>query len=161
MFEHKRTGFTLVEVMIAVIFVGIAISALMGANSSFSMVNGAGVQISTAEYLVEQIRELTSLLPVIDPQNDTAIFGAEEATLAPYDDLDDFDGKTFSPPIDATRTSLASFSSFSQQITVENVSPDDFTNVVADGLSTFYRVTVRIYQNNTEVTSATWIRALY
>ena len=159
--QNRVHGFTLIEVLIAAVFVGIAIGALMGATRSFTMVNGAGVDISTAEYLVEQIRELTAMLPVMDPQTETVTFGTEEASLADFDDVDDFDGQVFSPPIDAGRQTLGEFASFSQQITVENVSANDFTSVVSDGTSVFYRVTLRIFQNNKEVTSATWIRARY
>ena len=49
-----------------------------------------------AEFLIEQIRELTTLLPVIDEDETTTTLGPEtgEAALADYDDVDDFDGFT-------------------------------------------------------------------
>src|SRR3989304_6042625 len=106
-------GFTLVEVLIAVVLIGVAITALMGANGAFTMVNGAGVDLTTAEFLTEQIRELTAILPVADPETDIATFGPEEASLAAYDDLDDFDGQTFNPPIDAGRNTLNELAVFS------------------------------------------------
>ena len=34
------------------------------------MANVAGADLSTAEFLVEQIRELTTMLPVVDPGAD-------------------------------------------------------------------------------------------
>ncbi|GAI15253.1 unnamed protein product, partial [marine sediment metagenome] len=60
-------------------------------------------------------RELGALLAVIDPETGTAQFGSEEAALADYDDLDDFDGKSFSPPINTNREALHSFAAFTQQ----------------------------------------------
>jgi prepilin-type N-terminal cleavage/methylation domain-containing protein len=57
--ERKRRetrGFTLVEVLIATLLVGLAIAALVAANGSFSMANVAGADLSTAEFLAEQIR---------------------------------------------------------------------------------------------------------
>ncbi len=154
-------AFTLVEVLIATLLVGLAIASLLGANMAFTKANGIGANLSTAEFLIEQIRELTTMLPVVDPQTDTTTFGAEEATLAAYDDLDDFDGKNFCPPISAGCDILTSFPAFSQRITVENVSASNFNQVVAHHGSRFVRVTVKIYINSRQITSASWIRARY
>jgi prepilin-type N-terminal cleavage/methylation domain-containing protein len=154
-------GFTLIEVMIAVILVGLAISALVGANVAFTRANAAGADMSTAEFLIEQIRELTITLAVIDPQTGAATFGAEEGGLADYDDLDDFDNANFSPPIDAAKATLSSFTAFSQQVTVQNVNASDFGVVVADHGSDFVRVTVSVFLNSKQISSASWIRALY
>jgi len=157
----KKAGFSLVEVLIAVILVGLAIAALVVASNSFTIANSAGTDLSTAEFLVEQIRELTALLPVIDPQTGTDTFGPEEANLAGYDDLDDFDGATFSPPIGANRELLNDFAAFSQHVTVENVNPTDFEQVVSDHSSHFVRVTAKVFLNTKEISSTSWIRARY
>jgi prepilin-type N-terminal cleavage/methylation domain-containing protein len=157
----RKDGFTFIEVLIAVVLLGLAVVSLVAANSAFTKANGAGVDLSTAEFLIEQVRELTALLPVIDPDSGTDVFGAEEATLADYDDLDDFDGKAFSPPISADRATLNGFAAFTQQITVQNVSPANFEQVVADHTSNFVLVTVKVLLNSKEISSTSWIRALY
>ncbi len=159
-----KSGFTLIEVLIAVILVGLAIASLVGANGAFTKANGAGTDLSTAEFLLEQIKELTVMLPVGDPAStDWTTFGPEtRETLATYNDLDDFDNKTFSPPIDAQRNTLSNFSSFSQQVTVQKVNPSNFEQAVNDSdTSSFARVTVKIYQHSTEICSASWLRARY
>lgn len=139
----KKNGFTLIEVLMAIILVGIAIASLLAANSSFTKTTGAGTELSTAEFLIEQIRELT--------------------TLANYDDLDDFDGAVFSPPINANREPLNDFAAYRQQITVEKVSNTNFQQVVShdDNESRFVRVTVRAILNGREISSTSWIRARY
>jgi len=157
----KKSGFTFIEVLIAIILVGLAIASLVAANSSFTKSNSAGTDLSTAEFLIEQIRELTALLPVIDPQTGTDLFGLEEPGLANYDDLDDFDGASFSPPVSAEREVLNDFAAFSQQITVENVNPANFEEVVSDHSSFFVRVTVKVLLNSREISSLSWIRARY
>ena len=157
----RKSGFTFVEVLIAIILVGLAIASLVAANSSFTKANSAGTDLSTAEFLIEQIKELTVLLPVIDPNTGTSIFGPEEATLADYDDLDDFDGASFSPPISVGRETLNDFAAFSQQITVENVNPANFEEVISDHNSSFVRVTVKVFLNFREISSFSWIRAQY
>lgn len=155
----KKHGFSLMEVLIAILLVGLAIASLLVANSSFTKANAAGTDLSTAEFLIEQVRELTILLPVIDPQTGTDLFGPEEPALANYDDLDDFDGASFSPPISADREVLDDFAAFSQQVTVENVSESNFENVVPDHSSNFVRVTVKVFLNSKEISSASWLRA--
>jgi prepilin-type N-terminal cleavage/methylation domain-containing protein len=157
----RGNGFSLIEVLIAVILIGLAITALLAANGSFTIANSAGTDLSTAEFLIEQIRELMALLPVVDPQTGTATFGPEETSLTYYDDLDDFDGASFSPPIDANRNVLNDFAAFSQLVTVENVNPSNFEQVVSDHSTSFVRVTVKVLLNTKEITSTSWIRAQY
>ena len=160
--QAARCAFTLIEVLIAIVLIGLAIASLVGANTAFTRANGAGANLSTAEFLTEQIRELTTMIAVIDPNGGTGTFGPESGeNLANYNDLDDFDGTSFSPPISINRQVLNNFAAFSQQITVENVNASDFEQVVSDHSSSFVRVTVKVFFNSTQITSASWIRASY
>jgi prepilin-type N-terminal cleavage/methylation domain-containing protein len=161
--KNKRnkiySGFTLVEVMIATVLIGIAIASLLASNGAFSKTNGAGVSISQGQFLIEQIREMMALLPVIDPETGTTTFGAEESSLELYDDLDDFDDLSFTPPIDINRTQLTDYSDFTQQITVQNVLLSNLSTTTTDHSSDMVRVTVTITQNGNPVSTASWIRA--
>ena len=160
--KNNKNGFSIIEVLIAIMLVGLAIASLVAANSAFTKANGAGVDLSTSEFLLEQIKELTALLPVVDPNTGITTFGPETGeALADYDDLDDFDDATFSPPIDTQRNTLNNFDTFSQQITVENVNPSDFEDVVTDHSTNFVRVTAKVFQGSTEIISASWLRARY
>ena len=156
-----KRAFTLIEALIAIILVGLAVVSLVAANGSLTKANSAATDLSTAEFLIEQVRELTAMLEVIDPETEFSMFGAEESTLADYDDLDDFDGANFSPPINAERQALNEFATFSQQVIVQNVSGSDFEQVVGDHTSNFVRVTVMVFQNAEQISSTTWIRARY
>lgn len=161
---HKDKAFTLVEVLIATVLVGLALAALVAANSSFTMANSAGSDLSTAEFLIEQVREMTTMLPVLEPNAPTwTVLGPETGeALATYDDVDDFDSAAFAPPINAHRSPLASFATFSQQVLVQKVNPSDFTQVVADGTtSDFIRITVTVTQNARPISSTSWVRARY
>ena len=84
-------GFTLAEILLAAVLVGLSIVSLMAASGSFTNINGAALDLSTADFLIEQIRELTTELSVRDPETGTSTFGPEESLLSEYDDLDDFD----------------------------------------------------------------------
>lgn len=157
----KTQGFTLVEVLLAIVVISLALVSLLAANSVFTQTNAAGTNLSTAEFLIEQIKELSAPLAAIDPDPGAPTFGAEEGSLALYDDLDDFDGRTFSPPINANRQPLNDLAGFSQQIIVQNVSAADFELVVSDLGSSFVRVTVNVYLNSEKISSASWVRAIY
>ena len=165
--SRREGGFSLVEILISVILVGLSITALLFASNSFTMANDAGTDLSTAEFLVEQIRELTTLLPLVDGDATTwNSLGPETGeTLAVYDDVDDFDGfdsTSLGAPIDAGRNTLTALSAFNQTVTVEKVNQSDFDVVVADtNTSAFARVTVVISVNGQQITSASWIRANY
>ena len=143
--EHRESrienAFTLIEVLIAIVLVGLAIVSLIAANNSFTQANAAGRDLSTAEFLIEQIRERT--------------------VLVDYDDLYVFDDADFSPPISADGNILNDFAWFSQQVTVENVSAANFEEVVGDHSSSFVRITVKVFLNSKEISSTSWIRARY
>jgi len=138
----KRKGFTLAEVLIAMILIGLAIASLVASNISFTRANGDAANLSTAEFLLEQIREFT--------------------TTVEYDDLHDLAG-TFSPPIEVDGTPFppTDFPGFTQQVIVENVSPADFQQVVADGTSNFVRVSATVSLNAKPICSSSWIRTRY
>jgi prepilin-type N-terminal cleavage/methylation domain-containing protein len=160
----KNNGFSLVEVLVATALVGVAIVALVAANSVFTQNNSAALDLSTAEYLIEQIRELTMLLPVVDPQTGE-YFITKEATLSAYDNIGDFDGETFGPPegpINADRQRLGVFADFSQKVTVKKVNPSNFADPNPYiPPSPFVRVTVEIYHHGYKLSSESWIRAKY
>ena len=160
-----ESGFTLFEVLVAVLLVGMAVAALVGSNIAFTKANGIGAEMTTAEFLAEQIRELTTMLPVSDPGTSAwTTFGHEEATLAGYDDVDDFDGfnsASLGAPIDSRRQLLTALSAYSQQVTVQNVSASNFETVAADSSTSFIRVTVNIYLGSNLVSSTSWLRARY
>jgi prepilin-type N-terminal cleavage/methylation domain-containing protein len=136
----KKHGFTLIEVLIAILLVGLAIASLLVANGSFTKANAAATDLSTAEFLIEQVRERSISV------NYDNLYGLEH-----------FDNVTFSPPISANGESLGNFAEFSERITVENVSASNFENL--DPGSDFIRVTVKVFLNAKEISSASWLRA--
>lgn len=135
---QKQNGFTLIEALFASMLIGLVIVSLATASGAFTMVNGAGIDMSTAEFLIEEIRERT-------------------ATMT-FDDLVAYSGSPHNPPIDISGSEMAEFSAFSQAVTIQYVQESDLDNVVT-GPTDFVRVTVSIDKNNQPVSSASWIRA--
>ncbi|MBW8017226.1 MAG: prepilin-type N-terminal cleavage/methylation domain-containing protein [Planctomycetes bacterium] len=159
--NKNRSGFTLIEALIATVLIGIAIAALVTSNISHTQANAYGMHTSTAEFLIEEIKAMTMPLEVTDPNSGTSVYGpeADEIAVTDYDDLDDFDGVTFNPPVDVNGNVLSDFSEYSQVVIVENLDPGDFTNVVADHGSAIVRVSVSVEMNGKEISSTNWIRA--
>lgn len=159
----RLNGFTMIETLVAIMLVGIAVVSLIAASGSLTRINAAGVELSTAEFLIEQIREMTDLLPAKDPQT-SGTFGPEEATYAQYDDVDDFhnfNSSSLGAPISSDGLSLDDFSAYSQKVTVEHIMQNDFTAVDPTNTSDFMRVTVKIFLNGNEISSASWLRTRY
>jgi len=163
-----NNGFTLIEVLFGVILVGISIACLVATNITSTRANNIAMNLSTAEFLTEQIRELTTLLPVVDPEinwETIVTLGPESGEIwSDYDEVDDFDGfdsANISAPISADRKVLNDFSAFTQRVTVEKVSDVNFEQVVPDNyLSGFVRVTVEILLNSEPLYSVNWIRTV-
>ena len=134
--RYPKTGFTLLETLFAVMLVGLAIVSLVAASGAFTMANGAGLDLSTAEFLTEEIREKT--------------------TPMAFDDLAALNGQSYSPPVDLAGAALPEFAAFTQQVSVQTVSAANLNSLEAG--SDFARVTVTILKNGSPVSSADWIR---
>jgi len=120
-----RTAFTLLESALATIIIGVGVLAIMGLFDACTRQNAQGAQATTAMMLAGHIQELMEGLPFCDPVKGASTFGPETGeTLTIYNDIDDFDNQTFSPPIDSTRTAVASLSQYSQVVTVVPVYPN-------------------------------------
>lgn len=139
-FVKIQNGFTLIEVLCVVLLIGIAIASLVAANMSLTQANGAGADMSTAEFLIEQIRERTALVD--------------------FSGLTAFNGAVYSPPEDSKGNNITALTGFSQHITVEKMDGTDFTKVIT-GASNYLRITVTVMQNSKVLSSAQWIRANY
>lgn len=130
-------GFTLLEALMAVFLVGCAVVALVMSTGYMTKVNAAGVDISTAEFLMEQMRERVAMLSYAD----LAALGT---------------GSPYSPPIDINGTPTSGYSTFTQQVTVQEVRRSDLSTLQSG--SDFSRITVSVLNNGASISTATWIR---
>lgn len=157
---RKQAAFTLIEALFAAMLLGLVIVAIAASSGAFTVANGYGMDLSTAEFLVEEVREMMATLPVVDPETETTVFGPEGGeTAAFYDDVDDFHNAAFNPPLDLGRTVMNEFADFTQKITVQNVNSANLTQAVGNHTSDFVRVTVTIEKNGGPLASTSWIRA--
>lgn len=125
------------EVLVAVLLVGLAIASLVATSGAFTIKNGAAVDLSTAEFLIEEIRERTAMMG--------------------FDELAAMKEASYCPPIDVNGEQLEDFGVFGQQVRVECVGGADLDEITES--SDFVRVTVTITKNGRPISSASWIRA--
>ena len=137
--KKQSSGFTLIEALFAAMLLGLVVAALAAASGAFTMANGYGVDLSTAEFLIEEIRELTA--------NENV-----DTLLASYD------GQTFNPPKDISNLDMADFSEFSQQVEIDYVESGNFADTVT-GPTDFVRLTVTVSKSGQPISSTSWIRA--
>jgi len=161
----RRRGFTLIEAALTTVIVGVGCVSMLALLGAGTQANADGTELTTAMNLASNIREAMTGVAFTDPTTPTH-WGAEtgEGTVASYDDVDDFDGQSFSPPIDARRISLGSnYSTWKQTVKVESVRPDNLQTVMAHltlapELRPTSRVTVTVH-NNTPIFTQSWIAA--
>jgi prepilin-type N-terminal cleavage/methylation domain-containing protein len=170
---RARSGFTLIECSLAMVIIGVGVVSSVRLFSACSQENRTSNQMTTAMLLTSHIREAMVGLSFNDPISGQNNFGYESGeTLPGFNDIDDFDGQTFNPPIDSLHAQIPSMSQYSQVVSVVPVFPNKLnsnTNDVTPEIpKTTYtgavRVRVRIYYRAQpadpaqEVYRASWVR---
>ena len=136
--RHAPGGFTLIEAAMVTAIVGIGIVSMMQLFSAGTMANTDSAELTTAVYLAGNIDEMLQ--------------GATYATLKST-----YDNRVYSPPVDASGTSLSSFSGWKQAVSIKYVDPDLLTSVVPDTqVEPTSQVSVTISHNNTTLYVAKW-----
>ncbi len=154
-----RSGFTLIEALIASVLVGVGVSAMMVATKSGTQVNAGAREITHAINLGQEIREWTLKLPFVDPEtpdNPPGPDGAENPQSF-VDDIDDLMDVTYSPPRNGTGQALTDMSGWSQKITLTWRNPDDLSASVANGASEMIYVEVLVSRGSQPVLTTGWL----
>jgi prepilin-type N-terminal cleavage/methylation domain-containing protein len=106
----SQGGFTLIETSMATVIIGVGVLAMVDAQSAFIVSNQWSSHAASGTFLANEIREMVRNLPKHDPVNGIALVddgsgtlvingwgvNTGEVTVDDFDDIDDFDGVTFS-----------------------------------------------------------------
>lgn len=137
--------------------VGFGVVSMLQLLAAGTVSNVSGAELTTALNLAKNIRELSLGLSVADPVTPTHWGPENGETLATFNDVDDFDGQVFSPPIDARRTSLTAYANWQQTIHVQTVDPNRLTLNVPNGSQPALRITVSMSHNGKAITEVSWV----
>ena len=158
----RRRGFTLMEASLVTVVIGVGVVAMLQLLATGTMVNGYSNEQTTAVNLANNIHEIALGLSFYDPDTPPKATPSwntpENASNTAFDDILDLDGKTFNPPLDVQRNSIANYSNWTQQVSVKTVGGDQLTsvrpNTVAEPTAL---VTVTILHNNKPVYQMSWV----
>ncbi len=141
--EH---GTTLIEAVTAILVLGIAIPPLVMLFQSVAAESVNEIFQTTALTHADALMEETASKAFEDPDSSSGSFGTEEASRATYDDVDDFDGMSNSPPQRIDGTALDDLNGFTRSVTVDNVTAADPDPSVpaSDGSTEYKRVQVTV-----------------
>jgi MSHA pilin protein MshD len=143
----SRRGFTLVEVLLTILVIGVGLTASMRAMPVLIQVSRATHEQLIAQQLATDMLAEISMLPYEEPDS-TPAFGPESGerttVRADFDDIDDYDGWAKSPPIRKDGVQEPNSIGFTRSVTVQNVLATNFTSVVSDGGSDAKRITITV-----------------
>jgi prepilin-type N-terminal cleavage/methylation domain-containing protein len=123
--RQSRRGFTLIEAMLTLVIVGVGFFSMLGLYAACSTQNRVSGNMTTAMLLANNVQEAMANATFNDPLSGKVVFGPEASeTLATFDDVDDFDGQNFTPPIDSMRQQIPELEKYSQAVTVVPVYPN-------------------------------------
>ena len=160
-----RGAFSLVEVALATVIVGIGIVAVIASLQAGSRVNGAGRDLTQAVFLAQEIREWTVRLPFRDPDPGDANNPPGPDGISPQtfvDDLDDlYDpaGLVYCPPRDGLGLPISGMTGWSQVLMLSWRDPNGLTATVSPGASTIINVKVSVRFRGKEVLATSWLVA--
>lgn len=145
-----KDAFTLIELIVVVAVSGIVMAAL-----AFGLYEGAQSlnrekALRTAILLADDLMREIRTKNYVDPQTGGG-FGPEESTpRANFDDVDDYDDWSNSPPVTIEGVAMTAYNDFTRSVIVVNVSPDnlDTGTPEPDGSTQFKRITVSIARGN-------------
>ena len=144
MTTNSRRGASLLEVMSAIIMLGIAIPPLIGLFTQVGHQSVDQIYQDAAVVYAEALLEEIVSKEFEDPQLGQGSFGREEKSRIFYDDIDDYDSMSNSPPVHRDGTQLDELSGFTRTVVVENVSSlaPNAVKPMADGSTNLKRIKV-------------------
>ncbi len=153
-------GFTLIEIVVATVLVGLALVAMMVSTGSNTRVNDAGTKLTQGTFLAQEIREWTLSLPFCDQDagdlgNPPGPDGSNPQIWV--DDLDDMMDVTYCPPRDGQGYAISALPAWSQTIEMTWRDPNDLTGTVADGASDVIYVNIIVKHKNDTVVTSGWL----
>jgi type II secretory pathway pseudopilin PulG len=155
---RRASGFTLLEASLVTVIIGVGVVGMLQLLASGTAANADGAELSMGMNLARNVREMSLSLSFTDPTTPTrwGLDSGESLSALSFDDLNDLDGATFSPPLDARKQRLNDLTTWSQTVTVQTVSPDWLTLDVTRGTEPAARVTVIVQHHGHEVCRLSW-----
>lgn len=156
----RRPGFTLVEAAISIVLVGVLLVAALSTVGAAKL--GERIRADRSEgQLLAQALMAEILNQAYEEPDDTPQFGREvsegSGDRTAWDDVDDYDGWTKSPPRYKDSTSMPGLDDWRRSVSVQWVTPSDLTQVSASPTGV-KRITVTVAHNTVPVAELVTVR---
>ncbi|MBN2211273.1 MAG: type II secretion system protein [Sedimentisphaerales bacterium] len=156
---HSAHGFSYVEVLFAAVLLAVLFTAGMTLYGNLGRAGQDTIdQDLAAELALEMIKEI-KVHPYVDPQfPDDGIGRLESPPRKNFDDVDDYDEWTATPPQNPEGEELSRYTGLTRTVTVEHVSPANFEQVLGDDNDQgVKRVTITIKRGEREIARQIYI----
>lgn len=117
---HRRRGFTLIEIIVTIVVVGIAAVALMSVFTNTISGSADPVIQQQATTIAEAYLEEISLRSFNDPDDPESGTDEGEAGRAQYDDVKDYRSLGVGAPADQFGAAIPSLSDYTVTVTITN-----------------------------------------
>jgi MSHA pilin protein MshD len=159
--QHRR-GFTIAEVSVCVVIVGMMLAAVMQTVGQASVLQYRVVQRARANQLARMLMaEVVQQAYAETGIAGTTTLGPESGeTRATYEDVDDYNGLSESPPVnkDGSTMNVPSASSWRRTVSVQWLNPTTLALASPQSESGAKLITVNVYYKTILVTKLTAIR---
>ena len=145
--QPTTRAFTLVEVVLTILIVGVGLVASVRALPVLLQVSQATQTHMVAQQLAADMLAEIAMLPYADPDGDAG-FGREPAesaiNRADFDDVDDYDGWEASPPQKKDGSTEPDCHGYTRAVIVQSTNPNDFNNIEGDNITKPKRITITV-----------------
>jgi prepilin-type N-terminal cleavage/methylation domain-containing protein len=155
--RQPHRGFTLLESALAIVIIGSGLAAMLQLLAAGTVSNEAATDLTIAVNLANNLHEITIRLPLVDP-NYPGTWNPHLSSPKSFAGVSEFDGSTFSPPIDVSCQPIAGYSNWSQVVTVQSVSDRNLNTVIANStIEWTARVTVQVLCGGRVIYQTSWL----
>jgi MSHA pilin protein MshD len=139
--RKPRRGFTIIEAALSVAIVGVLLSVSMTSFAAIAKQRKVQAERRIGYELGQQL--MSEILQQYFQEPVSPVFGPESGETRPtYDDVDDYNAYTETPPTRKDGTALSDYSGWTRAVAVVYVDPLNPGNTIAS--STLKRVTVTV-----------------
>jgi prepilin-type N-terminal cleavage/methylation domain-containing protein len=161
MLRRRSRGFSLLEVVVATLIVGIVMVAALESLGAYIRGQTHVADESRAWLLAQDLMSEILDAKYQEP-DDPPLFGPEAGEnagdRATYDDVDDYHGWSASPPEYKDGTPMSNLSGWRRRITIEQISAADLTTPVASDQG-LRRITVEVSRDGQALVTMVTLRA--
>lgn len=142
----SRPGLSLVEAVIAMLILGLAISAALRAVTGARKTDTRLEDFARGKLLGEDLMAEILQKEYRDPVAPVPAFGPEsgETSRAQYNDVDDYNGLVESPPRNTDGTSMNEFNNWKRSVKVEFVNATSLTGAASATETSAKRITITV-----------------